>query len=313
MPLLDRLPWRKPKAPSHARAMGWFRDHLVPGQGIIVHTRQPVPYAEVTGYYVPTLYDWGETELARGCMRWLLSVQQPDGAFAAPDGVPYTFDTGQVLRGFCAALPDMPEVEGPMRRCCDWMLGQIEDSGRVVTPSTELWGDIANELIHLYVLPPLARAGELLGEPAYSEAARRALAYYARNEALTAFDRLSHFHAYVMEALGELGETALLERGMAEVQRAQRADGAVPGYPHVDWVCSTGLAQYALIWYRMGRKPQADRAMACLEKLQNPSGGFFGSYGQGAAYIPRGEISWAVKYFLDAWHLKLAIENKAAA
>lgn len=313
MGFLQNLNLLKTRAPSHQRAMTWFRNNLVPGKGVIVHTRQPVPYPEVTGYYIPTLYDWGETEHARQCMRWLLSVQLPDGAFPAPDGAPYTFDTGQVLRGFCAALPDMPEIEAPMRRCCDWLLTQVDADGRVRTPSTELWGDIASELIHTYVLPPLARAGEMLGVPLYGETARRALAHYTAAKDLAPFNRLSHFHAYAMEAMWELNQLDQLEIGMAEVEACQRPDGSVPGYPDKPWVCSTGLAQYALIWYRMGRKSQADRAMRYLERMQNPSGGFFGSYGTDAAYIPKAEISWAVKYFLDAWHLKLAQEGKVAA
>jgi hypothetical protein len=49
--------------PSHQRAMGWFKHNFIPGQGIILHTKKPVPYPEVTGYYIPTLYHWKETEL----------------------------------------------------------------------------------------------------------------------------------------------------------------------------------------------------------------------------------------------------------
>ena len=94
--------WQK-KKPSYERAMDWFKQNMVTGQGIIVHTKQPVPYPEVTGYFIPTLYNWGEKELARTCTKWLLSIQLPDGAFPAPDGVPYTFDTAQVMRGLCAA------------------------------------------------------------------------------------------------------------------------------------------------------------------------------------------------------------------
>ena len=33
------------------------------------------------------------------------------------------------------------------------------------------------------------------------------------------------------------------------------------------------------------------------------SGGFFGSYGKGANYFTKEEISWAVKFFIDAEHL----------
>jgi len=297
------------KKPAHERAMDWFKANMVPGQGIIVHTRQPVPYPEVTGYYIPTLYNWGERELARGCTRWLLSIQMPDGAFPAPDGVPYTFDTGQIMRGLCAALGDVEGTEAALRRACDWMLTQVAPNGQLLTPSTEQWTDIASDLIHTYALPPLKQAGQLLGVREYEEAAAFVLAYYKQQEKLVPFNRLSHFHAYAMEALCEMGELELARQGMAEVARVQRRDGAVPAYPDVEWVCSTGMAQYAIVWYTLGERERADRAMKYLEKIQNPSGGFFGSYGKGAKYISGAEISWGVKYFLDATLLQQRARN----
>ena len=216
--------WKK-KKPSHDRAMDWFKANMVPGQGIIVHTRQPVPYPEVTGYFIPTLYNWGEKELARTCTKWLMSIQLPDGAFPAPDGVPYTFDTAQIMRGLCAALGDVEGAEASLRRACDWMLTQVDASGRLKTPSTELWSDIANDLIHTYALPPLAQAGKLLGVKEYEEAANFVLAHYKQRVDLVPFNRLSHFHAYAMEALCEMGELELAAQGMADVERCQRADG----------------------------------------------------------------------------------------
>jgi len=304
------MPWWRKSKPSHERARDWYRAHTVPGQGVIVHTRQPVAYPEVTGYYVPTLYQWGDADTARDWTRWLLSIQLPEGAFPAPDGVPYTFDTGQIMRGLVAALDDVAGAEAGLRRACDWMLTQVDAaSGQLKTPSTELWSDIASDLIHTYALPPLLQAGQRLGVREYEDAARFVLAYYKRQPALVPFNRLTHFHAYAMEALAELGELDLARQGMAEVARVQRADGSVPAYPDVGWVCSTGIAQYAIVWYALGEKARADRAIAYLEKLQNPSGGFYGSYGQGAKYIAGAEISWAVKYFLDAWRLKLLSEG----
>lgn len=303
--------WKK-KKPSHERAMDWFKANMVPGQGIIVHTRQPVPYPEVTGYFIPTLYHWNEPELARTCTRWLMSIQLPDGAFPAPDGVPYTFDTAQIMRGLCAAVGDVDGAEDALRRASDWMLTQVDDSGRLMTPSTELWTDIASDLIHTYALPPLAEAGRLLGVKEYGDAAKFVLEHYKQREDLVPFNRLSHFHAYAMEALCELGELDLARRGMADVARVQRSDGSIPAYPDVEWVCSTGMAQYAIVWYALGDKTRANRAIDYLEKIQNESGGFFGSYGRGAKYIAGGEISWGVKYFLDAWLLKLKAEGKHA-
>lgn len=302
--------WKK--RPSYERAMDWFKAHMVPGQGIIVHTRQPVPYPEVTGYFIPTLYNWNEPELARACTRWLMSIQLPDGAFPAPDGVPYTFDTGQIMRGLCAAVGDVEGAEDSLRRASDWMLTQVDASGRLLTPSTELWTDIASDLIHTYALPPLAQAGKMLGVKEYEEAARFVLEHYKQRADLVPFNRLSHFHAYAMEALCEMGELELARRGMADVARVQRPDGSIPAYPDVGWICSTGMAQYAIVWYTLGEKALADRVLDYLEKIQNKSGGFFGSYGRGAKYISGGEISWAVKYFLDAWLLRLKAEGKRA-
>jgi malonyl-CoA O-methyltransferase len=151
-----------------------------------------------------------------------------------------------------------------------------------------------------------------LGVGEYSEAASFVLAYYRKQEGLVPFNRLSHFHAYAMESLCELGEFELAGRGMAEVERCQRSDGSIPAYPDVEWVCSTGIAQYAVVWYMLGKKRPADLALRYLEKIQNRSGGFCGSYGEGAKYIPRAEISWAVKYLLDAHHLKARAERSDA-
>lgn len=103
--------WKKEKS-SHERALDWFKANMVPGQGIIVHTRQPVPYPEVTGYFIPTLYNWNEPELARTC-----------------------------TRGLCAAVGDVVGAEDALRRASDWMLTQVDPSGRLLTPSTELWTD----------------------------------------------------------------------------------------------------------------------------------------------------------------------------
>lgn len=292
------------KKTSQQLAMDWFKANMVENQGVIVHTRMKEPYPEVTGYFVPTLYQWGEIDLARSCTRWLMSIQLEDGAFPAPDGTPYTFDTGQIMRGLSAAINDVEGAKDSLARACDWVLTQIEASGRMGTPSTELWDDIANDMIHTYVVPPLIEAGRLLNKQEYINAGNDVLTYYKAQEELVPFNRLAHFHAYIMEALVELGEMDLATAGMADVEKLQRKDGSIPAYPDVDWTCSTAIAQYAVIWYKMGKQEPADRAMKYLEKIQNKSGGFFGSYGKGASYISGAEISWAVKYFLDAHYLK---------
>ena len=47
--------------------------------------------------------------------------------------MPYTFDTGQIMRGLCAAIDDVPGARESLRRAADWMLTQVESGGRVTT------------------------------------------------------------------------------------------------------------------------------------------------------------------------------------
>ena len=64
------------------------------------------------------------------------------------------------------------------------------------------------------------------------------------------------------------------------------------------------MAQLSLAWYKVGIPEPANKAMAYLDKIQNPSGGFYGGIGPGALYFPGQEISWAAKFFIDACLLR---------
>lgn len=300
------------------RALSWIDRNTLPDSGIRIISGSAVAYPEVTGYFIPTLLRWGEHARARGYARWLLSIQNPDGSWADPSGEsPHTFDTGQVLKGLLAILPTMPEARDPIRRGCDWLVTQVEPSGRVSTPDTRRWqlpgGQMVPDSVYLYALEPLRQAAVLFDAPAYGEAVERALDHYLARPRLTDFDTLSHSHAYVIEALIDLGHPDRAAEGLAKVERWQRWDGTVPAYPGVSWVCSTGLAQYALLWYRLGNHERAERAFRRVCALQNPSGGFFGGYGRGTDYYPREEISWAVKYFLDALSCRIQASFEAEA
>ncbi len=291
------------------RAVGWVKANRIPGSGVRPHHKSKVPTMEVTGYLIPTLRDVGETELARELALWEASVQAPDGSFAAPgEDVPYTFDSAQVIRGFLAMMDEIPELEGNLRRACDFVMSQIGPDGRVTTRSYDMWkledGSTFTEYANLYVLPPLLQAGRKLGEPACVRAVERAIAYYKRKPDLADFkpeiSTLSHIFGYMMEALVELGEDSLARKGLGQAAAIQKENGAIPAFPGVDWICSTGMAQLAIAWYRLGETGPADRALDYLKGLQNQSGGFFGSYGPGASYLPTEEISWGVKFFIDA-------------
>lgn len=285
-------------------AFKWIENNSIPGEGIAISSKQKIAYPEVTGYTIPTLYSIGEKELAKKWTLWLTSIQQPDGSFYAPDKkTPYTFDTGQVVKGLLASLDYIPQCENSIRKACDWLLTQVKPNGELTTPSKEFWGTLTDDRIHLYVLSPLIEAGKRLNAQKYIDIAHQVLEYYKKRDLLK-FDILSHFYAYVMEALVDLGETELARTGMQKVAELQKEDGSIPAYPDVKWICSTGVAQFAVIWYKLGMYDEANKALDYLCKIQNSSGGFYGSYGKEATYFPNEEISWAVKFFLDALLLK---------
>lgn len=267
---------------------------------------------ETSGYLIKTLQLYGQKRLARKLTLWEVSNQRQDGAFIAVDQLPYTFDTAQVVRGFLSIVDEMPALEDNLRRACDYVASKIAPSGEVLHDSYETWkfpdGSMLSEYGNLYVLPPLLQAGEKLNEPKYIKAARKSMDYYRKKPDLVEFkpnmSMISHYLGYMMEALVELGEVELAKKGLAQAEALQKEDGSIPAYPGAEWVCSTGLAQLSIAWYRLGNLTAANKAMAYLEKLQNKSGGFYGSYGKGAQYFPEKEISWAVKFFLDANYLR---------
>lgn len=310
----------------YRRAIDWIAQHHLEGRCIINSTTLPVGYPEVTGYYIPTLLTWGYRELAASFGKWLCDIQKPDGSwYDTQDRHPYVFDSGQILKGLMAIKRSMRETGLPFAyeetalddhilRGIDWILSNMQPDGRLTTPSEDAWGDarMCTEVVHIYCLEPIVEAADVYERPEYRERARKILAYYLKHdrERILHFDQLSHFYSYVMEALVDLGETELAREAMQQTAALQAEIGFVPAYPEVHWCCSTGLFQQALVWYKLGDRAQGDKAFAYACKLQNPSGGWYGSYPNPAYpaeepdYFPDGEIAWAVKYFLDALYWK---------
>lgn len=299
--LLDCSPPLAASAP--ARALGWLVQHEIPTGGIRVHTQHPNAYPEVTGYIVPTVLALGQRALAGRLVRWLMCIQRGNGAYYDAMGEkPYLFDTGQVIRGLLAGRELVPGALACAERAADYLLSEMVQGGQ--GGFGPRYDGRIQEPIHLYVLPPLMQAAELLGRPDIRQAAQRCLDYYAGHEQALRIVHLTHFLAYELEALIDLGKPELAQPVLDELARLQKDDGSVRGRGDGQWVCSPGLAQIAICWYKTGQPDRADRALAWLERHQQEDGGFLGSYGPGAAYFPDAEPAWAVKYFLDAHRLR---------
>ena len=305
----------------YKKAIGWIEANTIvekTGKSIINNTNCPKGYPEVTGYYIPTLIRWGYRELAIDYAKWLISIQHDDGSwYDTFDQMPYVFDTAQILKGLLAAYSIWPDenVKNAIIKGAMWLAGNIQHDGRFKAADESIWKmpKAYSELIHLYCLSPIREVGIQFSKLELLEMVDLSIDYYKQNhmEEILHFDLLSHFYAYVMEALVDLGELELAKAAMNNIANFQTEDGAVPGYNNVHWVCSTGLFQLALTWFRVGDIERGNKAFSYACRLQNESGGWYGSYpsveDESNDYFAASEISWAVKYFLDALYYK----NKA--
>lgn len=301
------------------KAIEWIKNNTIENAGIINNSMLRKPYPEVTGYYIPTLIRWGYRVLAEQYANWLMEIQKEDGSWYDTDNQsPYIFDTAQILKGLLAIWDihsDKVRVEESIKKGADWILSCMTEEGRLVAPDECCWSeneDTCSELIHTYCISPIIEAGKRMKNDGYIQKAHRILDYYKKKyeTKILNFSLLSHFYAYVVEAMLDLGEIEIARQAMDHITEYQKSSGAVPAYNNVDWVCSTGLLQLSLIWFRLGDEKHGNKAFEYACKLQNESGGWFGSYlseenqNEINTYFPKQEISWANKYFLDALYYK---------
>lgn len=311
----EKILKRKNYIDVYKKTIKWILKNSIKNEGIINNTNLIKSYPEVTGYYIPTLIRWGYKELAVSYAKWLCNIQHEDGSWYDTFGEnPYIFDTAQILKGLISIRNLYPEVDKHIIAGCDWILTNMSDEGRLISPMENAWGDgkTFSELIHTYCISPIKESGIIFNRKDYIDKANKIAEYYTTEckEQILNFDLLSHFYAYVMEAMIDIGRIDLAEEAMDKIALLQKESGAVPAYNNVDWVCSTGLFQLALVWFRLGNIERGNRTFEYACKLQNDTGGWFGSYIsevnslENNSYFPNSEISWANKYFLDALYYK---------
>ena len=285
-----------------SRALRWLAENELATGGIRAYSKCPAAYPEVTGYCIPTLLAYGASAFATRLARWLITVQRPDGSFVGLDGAPYVFDTAQALRGLLAIRRIMPDATAAAKKATAYLCSRALEGGSKGFGS-RYRGRIP-ESIHLYAIPPLREAGMVLDASECSEVAERCAEYYCGLEDAFRTDCLTHYLGYTLEAAIDLDRSYLAKPVLMDLQAVQRDSGAVRGRADTRWICTPGVAQLAVCWYKVNQKDSASRAMEWLEAHQRRSGGFRGSHGIGARYFESTELSWAVKFFLDAHLLR---------
>lgn len=290
------------------QAKKWVNDNSL-GGGIAHSSRIRKPYPEVTGYFIPSLLKWSETQRAKKYGDWLLSIQTPEGAWQNTDlDTIYTFDTGQILKGLYELIPHDKKYEEAFLKGCDWLAQQIDEKGHIHTPTKDAFSAIGSDYIHFYALEPLKKAAEKYRQKDYENAVKRAEAHYLSLSDLTDFKIITHFHAYIVEALIDLSYKTKALDALNTIKKYQRSNGAIPAFPNVRWVCLTAILQYAVCYYKLGMMAEGEQLLSYALSKQEKSGGFFGGHGWFVTYFKNTEISWPVKYLLDALYYRKALQ-----
>lgn len=305
-------------------AKKWVENNTIENQGIAVTSDDRKIYPEVTGYFIPTLLKFGDRKRAINFGNYLISIQNDDGSWSDADKRhPYTFDTGMILKGLLELiklnLSNKDKYIDSFIKGADWIFSQQRNDGSIGTPDKSAWG-LANgkqipEGIHIYALSAIKEFANTYNKYEYLPLIDKAINFYLADKKLTEFNTLSHFNAYIIEGLIDLGCIDLAKSAMSEIEKYQKEDGSISAYSDVDFVCSTGMFQYAICWFKLGNIKCGKKTFDYASKLQNPTGGWYGSYGVNSNYIPTAEISWAVKYYLDAiYYMQLAtiMQNEEA-
>jgi hypothetical protein len=221
----------------------WILDAQRPDGGIAAYysllTGYSESYPEVTGYIVPTLYDFARSAeddravaAAERATRWLLSLQMPTGAFPgglhgrshSDEAQPSVFNTGQILQGLVRAHVETnrPEILQAAVAAADWLTKMQQSDGSWSGPAAY------QNMAHTYysmVAWALAELSELTGDRrhdysdhehslTYSLAAERNLDWVLSHFRpsgwidginLRGHPNYLHFIAYVLQGVLECG------------------------------------------------------------------------------------------------------------
>ena len=245
-------------------------------------------YPEVTGYIVPTLYDFVRTtgdqratRVSKAATRWLLSLQMSSEAFpaglhrsgaSADDAQPSVFNTGQILQGLVRASIESRSAETLQRAAAagDWLVSVQNANG-----SWSGAGAYQGQPHTYYTMVSwgLALLAAESGERQHAAAAEKNLDWalaqvrpsgWIDGINLQGHPSYLHFIAYVIQGMLESG--ILLGRNDA-VKAAEKAawillrkfetHKRLAGTYGTDFkagqqfACLTGNAQMSCIWLRM--------------------------------------------------------------
>jgi hypothetical protein len=271
----------------------WIHDAQRPDGGIAAYysllTGYSESYPEVTGYMVPTLYDFAHETgddravgAAERATRWLLSLQMPTGAFPAGlhrgEAQPSVFNTGQILQGLVRAYSETnrPEILQSAVAAGDWLIKMQQPDGSWSGPGA--YQGVAHTYYSMVAWALAELSERAVGHPhdpgaRYGPAAERnldwVLSHFRPSGWIDGIDlrghpNYLHFIAYVLQGVLECG---ILRRRSDAIQAVQKSAWTLlrkfethkylPGAYEPDFkggqhfTCLTGNAQMSCVWLRL--------------------------------------------------------------
>jgi hypothetical protein len=268
----------------------WLLDAQRPDGGIAAYysllTGYSSSYPEVTGYLVPTLYDFfrangdgGAVAVAERATQWLLSLQMQTGAF--PGGLyggqrdeasPSVFNTGQILQGLVRAYieTNRPEILKAAVAAGDWLIEMQQSDGSWSGPATY---QVVAHTYYSMVSWALAQLSECSGNRQYALVAEKNLDWVLSHLRptgwidginLRAHPTYLHFIAYVLQGVLEGGILRRRNDAIDAVAKSAwvllrkfETNKYLSGAYELDFkngqrfTCLTGNAQMSCVWLRL--------------------------------------------------------------
>jgi len=239
-------------------------------------------YPEVTGYIVPTLYDFfrltgdeAARQAAERATDWLLSLQMPTGAFpgglhgSGSDAQPSVFNTGQILQGLVRAHAETGNAKILERAVSagNWLAAVQQADGSWTGPAA--YQGVAHTYYSMvsWALAELADASE---DPCHAAPADRNIDWVLSHVQpsgwigginLRGYPTYLHFIAYVIQGVLECG---ILRRRDDAIQAAAKPAWVLlrkfethkrllgtyePDFKcGLPFTCLTGNAQMSCVW-----------------------------------------------------------------